>query len=89
MEIVLKLRPDVALALPGPAPSSPAAEELVRVVEGLGGTLSPMHPGEVDPLLAPYYLVEVDEGSVERALETLLASDAVDGAYVKPADELP
>lgn len=89
MEIILKLRPDVALALQAPAPPTPAAEELVRTVEVLGGTLVPLHPGEVDPLLAPFYRVEVEEGETQRALEALLAADGVDGAYVKPLDEPP
>ena len=89
MEIILKLHPDIALALQGSAPPLPAAEELGRVIEELGGTLTPLHPGEVDPLLAPFYRVEVEEDATQRALEALLASDAVDGAYVKPADEPP
>jgi hypothetical protein len=89
VEIIVKLHQDIALSLRDPAPPPPVVDELVRVVEGLGGTLSPLHPGGVDPLLVPFYRVEVDEAGVEHALEALLASDAVDAAYTKPADELP
>lgn len=89
VEIILKVRPDIALALRAPAPPTSAAAELVRTVEGLGGTLSPLHPEEADPLLAPFYRVEVEEGTTQRALDALLASDGVDGAYVKPLDEPP
>ncbi len=89
MEIIVKLHPDVALEFQSRRLQSPVATELARVVEALGASLSPLHPGEVDPSLTPFYRLDVGNADAERALDALRASGAVDGAYVKPADEPP
>lgn len=64
---------------------------LRRELEELGVVLRPVHPGTDDPLLAPYFAVEVedDEELAERVLTVLRGSPVVDAAYTKPAAELP
>ena len=87
MEISLKLRPDVALALQGAGAAE--AEELARRAEALGVRLEPVHPGESDPLLAPFFVVQAPDEEAERIRSELAATPGVEAAYIKPAAELP
>jgi hypothetical protein len=66
-------------------------EDLSRSLEQLGVRLRPVHPGSDDPLLAPYFNVEVpeDEELAARVLAVLEKSEAVEAAYVKPPAEPP
>lgn len=82
MEISVQLKPD---AIPS------ELDELRGRLDQLGVELEPVHPGEDDPLLAPYFAVEVpeDEGLADGVLSVLNESAAVEAAYVKPAAELP
>jgi hypothetical protein len=59
-------------------------------LESLGLSLEPMHPGESDPVLSTYFTVEVpDAAAAERAIGALGQNEAVDAAYLKPAEEPP
>jgi hypothetical protein len=89
VEISVQLRPDVALALQGEGGGMPEAEELGRRAEALGVQLQPVHPGETDPLLAPYFYCEAPDEDAERIAAELAALPGVEGAYVKPAAEPP
>ncbi|HEV3478029.1 MAG TPA: hypothetical protein VG144_01115 [Gaiellaceae bacterium] len=90
MEINVQIRADTAPALSG-LESSPEADELRSDLEALGVDLRPVHPKAADPLLAPYFVVEVgdDEELKERALAVLRESPLVEAAYTKPPAELP
>lgn len=86
----MQLRPDVALALQSDTgATAPEVEELGRRAEALGVRLQPVHPGETDPLLAPYFYAEAPDSEAERIAAELAALPGVESAYVKPAAEPP
>ena len=90
MQITVVLRPDAAAELRAPAPAQGAARTLLDDARDLGVELRPTHPGVDDASLQPFYHVEVnDPDAVERVLDRLRASAAVDAAYVKPAEAAP
>ena len=87
--VTVQLSPDVALALHEQMPSD-ESEELLKMLKDLGVTLEPMHPGARDPLLTPFFTVEVpDQATAERVIASLVESEAVEGAYIKPPEALP
>jgi hypothetical protein len=88
VEISVQLRPDLAAALQE-GTGTPEAEELHRRAEELGVELQPVHPGETDPLLAPYFYVAAPDSEAERIAAELAALPGVEGAYVKPTAEPP
>jgi hypothetical protein len=89
VEIVVKLRPDVAAAMQS-GTTEPAEAELRKTLDDLGVSLEPVHPGFDDSLLAPYFRVEVDDPeAADRVITSLQQSEVVEAAYVKPADEPP
>ncbi len=91
MEISVQVRPELAPAVQGREAPTAEVDELKRSLEELGVILRPVHPGADDPLLAPYFNVEVpdDEELAARVLAVLEESGAVEAAYVKPPAELP
>ena len=81
---------DVARAIHQRGPATNESEELSRVVETLGATLMPMHPGMEDPSLMSYFIVEVtDPEATQQAIDRLRQLKVVEAAYLKPLDELP
>jgi hypothetical protein len=91
MQITVQVRQDVAPALHGRESAPPEVVELRQRLAELGVRLELVHPGEDDPLLAPYLTAEVpDDGELTaRVLRILEESAVVEAAYVKPPDELP
>lgn len=60
------------------------------MLEDLGVSLDPVHPGAEHPFLAPYFTIEVpDIQTAERVMTQLRRSKAIEAAYVKPPDEKP
>lgn len=89
-EITLQVRPEVARALQHRAQSSAESEDLLQTAANLGVRLEPIHPGIEDPILMSYFTAAVaDPDSVERVLDRLRQSRAIEAAYVKPPDALP
>jgi hypothetical protein len=87
--VTVQVSPDVALALHQQTPSD-KSEELLELLKDLDVTLKPMHPGARDPLLTPFFTVEVpDQATAERVIAGLGESEAVEGVYIKPAEALP
>jgi hypothetical protein len=91
VEINVQVQPDVAPALHGRDLPTSELEDLRRRLDELGVSLQPVHQGEDDPLLSPHFTVQMpdDEELAARVLAVLEESAAVEGAYVKPLDELP
>jgi hypothetical protein len=90
IQITVKVSTDVARTLHGGGPPTGKSEELLKIVDELGVLLEPVHPGAKDPLLAPYFMVEVpDSITAERILTHLQKCCAIEAAYIKPPDELP
>jgi hypothetical protein len=90
MQVILRVRPELALALHGRQLSSSESEEILQTATELGVTLSPMHPGTEDPSLASYFTIEVPErATAEEVIARLNHCHGVEAAYLKPPDELP
>ena len=90
MHVTIQVSADVAhIVHEGGSPTT-ESRELLKIAEELGVSLEPMHPGAEDPLLAPYFRVEVsDSATAERVIAHLRQSKTVEAAYLKPPDELP
>lgn len=89
MDITIKLREEIARSLHGNQEPSAEATEIVKLARDRGLSLKPVHPGAEDPLLSPYFHVEVPDEDAEEIIEALNRSGLVEGAYRKPPDELP
>jgi hypothetical protein len=90
MQIVLVVTPENAPALHGQATPTQATKSLTDVVTTAGYALEPLHPNPETPALAVYFTIAVpDESTANRLIADFLQNPAVDGAYVKPVDELP
>jgi hypothetical protein len=89
MDITIKLRADAARSLRS-GQASTEASELQQLTTQLGVSLRSVHPRAEDPLLASYFQIEVpDEATANKVIDALRKSSAVEGAYIKPKDELP
>jgi hypothetical protein len=88
VEIVVQLREDVARGVSAREPEG-EADDVRRRADELGVSIEPMHPGESDPLLTPYFVVQAPGDDAPRIAEELSALPGVEAAYVKPAAELP
>ena len=65
-------------------------ENLTAIIEGHDGSISPVHPGTDNPDLRRFFAAEIPVyADPSRLIDELLACDAVDGAYIKPEEELP
>jgi hypothetical protein len=90
MQITIRMTMAEALAYQKGQVAPPALQQVLRILDELGLTLTPIHPGATDPLLAPYFIVEVrDADQAGQVIERLRQIPAVEAAYVKPPDELP
>lgn len=97
MRVMIQLQEDVALELqnqyshPNTAPKGkPETEQLLNAAAELGVSLTPVHPGETHPLLAPYFMVETkDRKTAEQIISRFQRFDIVEASYLRPEDELP
>lgn len=88
--VTARLHRDVALALQKKKPSSSESKELLQLAKELKIELKPMHPGSNDPLLMPWYMIEVkDKTRVDHVITRIQSCKGVEAAYVKPPNELP
>ena len=87
--VTVQVSPDEALALHEQTPSD-ETKDLLSLVNRLGVNLKPVHPSARDPLLIPFFTVEVpDQATAERIIAALRESKAVEGAYIKPPEAAP
>ena len=90
IEVSVQLSLDVARVLHKQAPSTEASEDLARLMEDLGQTLEPIHPGADDVWLIPFFRVWVpDQSTADKVIAALSESEAVEGAYITPPAALP
>ena len=90
MHITVKLSPEAAQALHRNRAGAPTSEEVLRCVQEKGATLEALHPGADNPLLTPYFKVDVpDEKAAQELLGRIKQCKAVQAAYVKPPDAVP
>jgi hypothetical protein len=90
VRIIVKVSENTAPDLRQQRLGSHNLEDLSKTETSLGITLEPVHPGVSDPTLASYFTVEVpDEDTAKRVIERLKLRKGVEGAYIKPSDELP
>src|SRR4051794_21397062 len=68
--------------------NSPELDEISSIEKEFGIALNPVHPETSDPLLSPYFIVEVeDKSKAEHVISRLKGCSMVDAAYIKPDDE--
>ncbi len=90
MQLTLRLHFDEALALQKREPPSPALQKLALLLDEMGVKLTPVHPGATDPLLAPYFTVDVeDEAAIDELIGRLRDFPIIEAAYLKPPDAAP
>jgi hypothetical protein len=95
MHVMIQLRPDAATELREArankrAKLSPDTRRLLAAAAALGVQIEPVHPDQADPLLAPFYRVEVlDQETAEKVFKGFRTFDIVEAAYVKPEEQLP
>jgi len=90
MQITVQVSSHVAPTLHQRAKPTPEAVELLDLVRTLGVELEPVHPGEEDPNLTPFFTVEApDRETAERIAADLQRCGAIEAAYIKPPAELP
>jgi hypothetical protein len=83
MRITVQLNPEASAR----ARSRSSAK---RVLDWLNAPLTPVHANTTDPALAAFFEITVDDpAEATRLVERLQKDPAVDGAYIKPDDELP
>ncbi|MGK7911486.1 MAG: hypothetical protein AB4050_08390 [Synechococcus sp.] len=90
MYVTAILQLAVAQELHQQQPRLAASEQLIQLAQELNVLLEPLHPGETDPYLVPYFKVEVpDQTTADRVIFHFQTLDAIEGAYIKPSAELP
>jgi hypothetical protein len=90
MQVMIKVKPEATEALHQRQGTTEASRALLQAAEELGVKLEPVHPGETDPTLAPYFVAEVeDPDEAEQVRARFDGMDATEGAYIKPPDSLP
>jgi hypothetical protein len=90
MQVMIKVKPEVSAALQTEQDVTEASSTLLQAAQELGVTLEPVHPGETDPTLAPYFAIEVaDHAKAEEVRARFDSIDATEAAYLKPPDYLP
>ena len=98
MRVMIQLRADAAMELHqepgsrsvGSAKTETPAEQLVKAAAELGVKLEPVHPGQTDPLLAPYFMIETpDRTTAEKVINHLNRFEIVEAAYLKPEEQAP
>jgi hypothetical protein len=90
MEITIKLAMAEALAFQKSETTPPDLQQVLEILKDLGMVLMPVHHGATDPLLAPYFTIEVqDMEQAEKVIQRLRQISVVEAAYIKPPAELP
>lgn len=90
MLVTIKIRLPEALALQIGQPATTTLQQLLTIIDELGGDLRPIHPGATDPLLAPYFTMEVPDPSVApQLIRRLQECPAIEAAYLTQAVETP
>ena len=85
MRVTLQLTPAAAKR----ARATRTRSATSHVLPWLKHTLQPVHPTTHDSTLATFFTVEVDDPArAAKLVERLLKDPSVDGAYIKPDDEL-
>ncbi len=90
IQVIVQVSIEVAQALHQKAPPTTELQELSETLASYGVILEAMHPDTEDPLLAPWFMIEVtDFATAEQLVIKLQHYRAIKAAYVKPSDELP
>ena len=90
MHVIVQVSADVVHALHQRSPPTIDSQDLTKAAEELGVLLRVMHPGTEDPLLTPFFMIEVlDSTTAEQVIARILQCKSTEAAYIKPPDELP
>ena len=90
IQVTIQVSADVVRILHQRGVPTTESKELFKIAEELGVLLEPVHPGTEDPLLTPYFMVEVPDAiTAEQVIAHFRQSTEVEAVYLKPPDELP
>jgi hypothetical protein len=90
VQIIVKVKPEDTQALQQGQAATEGARRLLHTAQELDVTLEPVHPGESDPSLAPYFAIEVaDPDQAEKVRARFDSLNTTEAAYLKPPDYLP
>ena len=90
VDVILRVQPEAARELHRGHPPTSQTAELLRVLQELGLTLHPIHPGIDDADLMRYFALQApDAARGEEASRRLRQCSAIEAAYVKPPAEPP
>lgn len=90
MQVMIKVKAEASAELQKQHEATEASNSLLQAAQELGVTLEPVHPGETDPNLAPYFAIEVaDPVKADEVRARFDSIDATEAAYLKPPDYLP
>jgi len=85
MDIIVRLRVDIARALHSGAENAAATQGLQAVLTQFGVALKPLHPGVSDPQLQSYFMISgVTSADADHIVAALRTLDEVEAAYVQP-----
>jgi hypothetical protein len=90
MQVMIKVKPEATEGLQQQQGTTDASQALLQTAQELGVKLEPVHPGETDPTLAPFFAIEVEDADkAEQVRARFDSMDATEAAYLKPPDFLP
>ena len=90
MHITIHVSESAARALHEMTPALEVSDEVLRVAEQLNVALEPMHASIEDPSLMQQFTVAVgSQARADEVVQAFLRCEAVEGAYIKPAEEPP
>jgi hypothetical protein len=85
MEVVMRLRKEIAAALRGGDMSAPGLSELNTLLARFRYQPIPQHPGTSDPDLQRYFTIPgVSPADADRLVAELLELEPVEAAYPQP-----
>ena len=90
LQVIVQVKLEVARQLRQQQPSTDISRMIEQTVKQLGGRLNPVHLDTTDPLLLPFFQVQVSNPqTADQIVAALSQCEGVEAAYLKPADELP
>ena len=88
MQVTVVVKVEDALSFAKKDKRTQGLNEVMEAAGALGVACRPLFPGVDDPSLATFFEVDVpDLQRGKQVIETFSHLEAVEGAYLKPADE--
>ena len=89
VEIIAQLSSDAARRL-AQSPTGAQAHPIAALAREYGAAVVPLDPGGDDPSLGRSFAIQLNDGArAEELARKLRALPDVEGAYIKPAEDVP